>query len=43
LAKAYNGTFQNVDVTAEMRAFSKTVNRPKNNKKNGVWGINLKK
>ncbi|PHS02884.1 MAG: hypothetical protein COA78_19915 [Blastopirellula sp.] len=41
LAKAYNGTFQNVEVTAEMRAYSKTVKRPRNNKKNGVWGINL--
>ncbi|PHS02885.1 MAG: hypothetical protein COA78_19920 [Blastopirellula sp.] len=41
LAKAYNGTFQNVEVTAQMRAYSKTVNRPNDKRRNGVWGINI--
>jgi hypothetical protein len=41
VAKRFKGTFTDVRVTPSMVLRSQQLNRPKNNKKNGVWGIKL--
>jgi hypothetical protein len=41
IATKFRGNFHEVAVTPKMREYSKQVNRPKNNQKNGVWGIKL--
>ncbi|MFP6669744.1 MAG: VWA domain-containing protein [Pirellulales bacterium] len=41
IAAKYRGKFHEVTVTPRMRQYSKQVNRPRNNQRHGVWGVNL--
>ena len=43
VAKAFGGNFRGVQVDPRMKKISQQKNRPKNNARNGDWGINLGK
>ena len=43
VAKAFGGNFRSVQADPRMKALSQQKNRPKNNQRNGDWGINLGK
>jgi len=41
IAEAFRGRFTEVEVPPAMVKLAKQINRPRNNKRNGVWGIKL--
>lgn len=43
IASAFGGSFRDVKVDPQFTKLSKQKNRPKNNERNGDWGINLGK
>ncbi len=43
VAQAFGGNFRSVQVDPRFKALSDQKNRPKNNVRNGDWGINLRK